>query len=66
MNQDDTATESILLTVTIDAKEARGTVAVKIPNTFVQIELEIKQEKICKKLREICFDMLIEINKVLQ
>ena len=56
------ATESILLTATIDAEEGRDVMTVDIPNAFVQTKLDNNQEKVIMKIRGILVDMLIEIN----
>jgi hypothetical protein len=56
------ATESILLTATIDAEEGRDVTPVDILNALVQTKFDNKQEKVIMKIRGILVDMLIEIN----
>ena len=56
------ATESILLTATINAEEGRDIMTVDIPNAFVQTELDLKQDQILMKVRGMLVDMLVDIN----
>jgi hypothetical protein len=55
VNQEDgtsptAATESILLTATIDAEEGRDVMTVDIPNAFVQTDLDLKKEQVIMKI----------------
>jgi hypothetical protein len=56
------STESIFLTVTIEAEENRDIMTVDIPNAFVQTELNLQEEMIFMKIRGVLVDMLVEIN----
>jgi hypothetical protein len=56
------ATESILLTATVDAEEGRDVMGVDIPNAFVQTDLGLKKERVIMKIRGILVDMLVDMN----
>jgi hypothetical protein len=67
LNQEDAtsttaATESILLTATIDAKEGRDVIPVDIPNAFVQTDLDFKKEQVIMKIQGVLVDMLVDMN----
>ena len=58
------ATESILITCVIDAKQGRDVMTCDIPNAFVQTELEIAVEgkRIIMKIRGQLVDILLEMD----
>jgi hypothetical protein len=55
------ATESVLLTSIIEAKENRKVVTLDVPNAFIQTYLENKDERIILVLRGLAADLLIDI-----
>ena len=70
MERDDAAsptamTESILITATIDAKQNRDVMTADIPNAFVQMDIDeknqVKGERIIMKIRGPLVDMLLEL-----
>jgi hypothetical protein len=57
------ATESILLTVTIDTKESRDIMSADIPNAFVQMYIKNdKNEKMMMKIRGFLVDTLVNLD----
>jgi hypothetical protein len=56
------ATEAILLTAVIDAKEGRDVMTADIPNAFVQTDLDNGEEKMVMKIRGPLVDMLIDLD----
>ena len=59
------ATESILLTATIDAKENRDVMSADIPNAFVQTDMtNVTDEKVIMKIRGPLVDMLVSLDPV--
>jgi Reverse transcriptase (RNA-dependent DNA polymerase) len=60
------ATESILLTATIDAKENRDIMTADIPNAFVQTDMTSEgNEKMVMKIRGPLVDMLVSLDPAL-
>lgn len=55
------ATESVLLSCIIDAKENRDVAIIDILNAFVQTKIEDKKDMAFIKLRGVLVDMLVEI-----
>jgi hypothetical protein len=55
------ATESVLLSRIIDAKEERDVAVVDIPNAFVQTRVENEKDMAFIKIRGIIVDILVEI-----
>jgi len=58
------ATESIMLTATIDAKEGRDVMTADVPNAFIQTKLpEIKdgEERIVMKITGVLVDLIVEM-----
>jgi hypothetical protein len=55
------ATESVLLSCIIDAKEERDVAVVDIPNAFVQTRVENEKDMAFIKIRGILVDILVEI-----
>ena len=57
------ATDSILVTAVIDARQERDVMTLDVPNAFVQTKIDQKEgeEKIIMKIRGALVDMLIEI-----
>jgi hypothetical protein len=55
------ATESVLLSCIIDAKEHRDVAVVDIPNVFVQTRVENEKDMAFIKIRGILVDILVEI-----
>ena len=55
------ATESILITGVIEAKQKRDVITLDIPNAFVQTPLPQKLEKVIMKIRGVLVDMMIEL-----
>jgi Reverse transcriptase (RNA-dependent DNA polymerase) len=57
------ATESIIITATIDAKENRDVMSADIPNAFVQTDMEkIGDEKVIMKIRGALVEMLVSLD----
>jgi Reverse transcriptase (RNA-dependent DNA polymerase) len=60
------ATESILLTATIDAYEERDVMLADIPNAFVQTDMETADDsRVIMKIRGKLVDMLVSLDAVL-
>jgi hypothetical protein len=55
------ATEAILITGVIDAKQGRDVMTLDIPNAFVQTPIPEREEKIIMKIRGRLVDILIDI-----
>ena len=55
------ATEAILITGVLDAKQGRDVMTLDIPNAFVQTEIPERDEKIIMKIRGRLVDILTEI-----
>jgi hypothetical protein len=55
------ATESVLLSCIIDAKEERDVAVVDIPNAFIQTRVENEKDMAFIKIRGILVDILVEI-----
>jgi hypothetical protein len=55
------ATEAILITGVLDAKQGRDVMTLDIPNAFVQTEIPERGEKIIMKIRGRLVDILVEI-----
>ena len=55
------ATEAILITGVLDAKQGCDVMTLDIPNAFVQTEIPERDEKIIMKIRGKLVDILIEI-----
>jgi hypothetical protein len=58
------ATEAMILTAAIDAKEARYTITADIPNAFVQTNMDITDgnDKMIMKIRGKLVDMLVKFD----
>ena len=58
------ATESVLITATIDARQKRDVMIADVPNAFVQTEIpiDIKQERIIMKIKGILTKVLIDLS----
>ena len=55
------ATESVLLSCAVDAKERRHTAVVDIPNAFIQTRVEREKDRAIVRIRGLVADMLVEI-----
>ena len=55
------ATESVLLSCAIDAKENRESAVVDIPNAFIQTVVEDEKDKVVIRIRGMVVDMLVKI-----
>jgi hypothetical protein len=55
------STEAILITATIEADENREIMTVDIPNAFVQMEIENKEERVLMKIKGPLEEMLVKI-----
>jgi hypothetical protein len=55
------ATEAVILSCIIDAKEGRDIVVVDIPNAFVQMRVENEKDVAFIKIRGVLVDILVEI-----
>jgi hypothetical protein len=55
------ATDAILITGVIDAKQKRDVMSLDVPNAFVQTPIPQGGEKICMKIRGSLVDILLEI-----
>lgn len=59
------ATESIMLTSKIDAKEPRNVVSVDIPNAFIKTRVEDEKDRVVIRVRGLLIDTLVQIAPVL-
>ena len=55
------ATEAVILTSLIEAKEERKVITLDIPNAFIQTYLEDKNERIILVLRDVTVELLIAV-----
>jgi hypothetical protein len=55
------ASEAIIMTGVIDAKQKRDVMTLYIPNAFVQTEISLDGDKIIKKIRGQLVDILLEL-----
>jgi hypothetical protein len=55
------ATEAILLSCIINAKEGRDVTVIDIPNAFIQTRLEDKVDMAVIKIRGVLMDILVQI-----
>ena len=55
------ATESVIITSVIDAKEGRHTAVVDVPNAFIQTEVKDKKRRVVVRIRGPLVDMLVRI-----
>jgi hypothetical protein len=55
------ASEAIIMTGVIDAKQKRDVMTLDIPNAFVQTEISLDGDKIIKKIRGQLVDILLEL-----
>ena len=55
------ATESVLLSCAIDARENRQSAVLDIPNAFIQTRVEREKDKAIVRIRGLVADMLVEI-----
>ena len=55
------ATESVLLSCIIDAKEGRDVAVIDIPNAFIQMRVEDEKDMAFIKIRGVLVDILVEI-----
>jgi hypothetical protein len=55
------ASEAILITGVIDAKQNRDVMTLEIPNAFVQTEISLDGDKIIMKIRGQLVDILLEL-----
>jgi hypothetical protein len=56
------ATEAIMITGVIDAKQKRDVMTLDVPNAFVQTEIPQRSERIIMKIRGPLVDILVNIN----
>jgi hypothetical protein len=59
--QPSATTEAILLLCIIDAKEERDITIIDIPNAFIQMWVEDKEDMAIIKIRGVLMDILIQI-----
>jgi hypothetical protein len=55
------ATESVVLTSVIDAKEDRESAVVNVPNAFIQTVVEDKSKRVIVRIRGMLVDILVKI-----
>jgi hypothetical protein len=55
------ATESVILTSLIDAKEERAIATIDVPNAFIQTVVEDKKKRVIIRIRGMLVDMLVKI-----
>ena len=55
------ATESVLLTATIDAEEGRDVATVDLPNAFIQTRLENPEDKVVMRLRGTLAELMVKL-----
>jgi hypothetical protein len=55
------ATEAILLSCIIDAKEGRDVTVIDIPNAFIQMQVKDKGDMAIIKIRGVLVDILVQI-----
>ena len=55
------ATESVILTSVVDAKEERRVTVIDVPNAFIQTVVEDKNKRVIIRIRGILVDMLVRI-----
>jgi len=55
------ATESVMLSCAIDARERRQTAVIDIPNAFIQTKVEREKDRAIVRIRGLVADMLVEI-----
>ena len=57
-----TITESVILTGVIDAKQNRDVMVSDVPNSFVQTDIDLNEERVIMKIRGILVDILVEMD----
>ena len=55
------ATESVMLSCAVDARERRQTAVIDIPNAFIQTKVEREKDRAIVRIRGLVADMLVEI-----
>jgi len=55
------ATESVVLTSVVDAKEERRVTVIDVPNAFIQTVVEDKSKRVIIRIRGMLVDMLVKI-----
>ena len=55
------ATESVMLSCAVDARERRQTAVIDIPNAFIQTKVEREKDRAIVRIRGLVVDMLVEI-----